>query len=166
MKTLYNKTKWYHSIVLRKVHQFIIENPCATSKAILQNPRFTPQVHTKHNQPRYTVYKTQVLSPHALQRPWHTIYNLKDYGLLLLQGTAKQMTFVGRNIVARLVRPGQTRKSHELWSARFVELTITGESLSEHRKHGTHRTFRRTAFTYSVHIYCILQCAHIYILSY
>ena len=57
------------------------------------------------------------------------------------------MTFVGQNIVARLVRPGQTRKSHELWSARYVELTITGESLSDHRKHGTHRTFRRTAFT-------------------
>ena len=58
-----------------------------------------------------------------------TWYKLTEYRLLLLQGTAKQMTFVGQNIVARLVRPGQTRKSHELWSARYVELTITGESL-------------------------------------
>ena len=29
---------------------------CYVKKAILQNPRFTTQVHTKHNQPRYTVY--------------------------------------------------------------------------------------------------------------
>ena len=29
---------------------------CYVTKAILQNPRFTTQVHTKHNQPRYTVY--------------------------------------------------------------------------------------------------------------
>ena len=52
------QTKWYHSsIVLRKVHQFIIKKPmCYVKKAILQNPRFTTQVHTKHNQPRYTVY--------------------------------------------------------------------------------------------------------------
>ena len=145
------QTKWYHSsIVLRKVHQFIIKKPmCYVGKAIYK----THGLHRRSTRDTinpgtgYTVYKTQVLSPHALQRPWHTIYNLKDYGLLLLQGTAKQMTFVGRNIVARLVRPGQTRKSHELWSARYVELTITGESLSDHRKHGTHRTFRRTAFT-------------------
>ena len=51
------------------------------------------------------------------------------------------------------MRPGQTRKSHELWSARYVELTITGESLSDHRKHGTHRTFRRTAFTVTLCLY-------------
>ena len=29
---------------------------CYVKKAILQNQRFTTQVHTKHNQPRYTVY--------------------------------------------------------------------------------------------------------------
>ena len=79
MKTWYNKTKWYHSIVLRKVHQFIIKNPCASSKAILQNPRFTPQVHTNTSTQVYGSsirFTTQVLSPHALQSPWHTIYNL------------------------------------------------------------------------------------------
>ena len=57
MKTLYNKTKWYHSIVLRKVHQFIIINPCATSKAILQKTHGLHRRSTRNNQPRYTVYK-------------------------------------------------------------------------------------------------------------
>ena len=57
-ENIVQQTKWYHSsIVLRKVHQFIIKKPmCYAKKAILQNPRFTTQVHTKHNQPRYTVY--------------------------------------------------------------------------------------------------------------
>ena len=50
-------------------------------------------------------------------------------------------------IIAQRGWPGKTRQSHQLWSTRYVVLTITGESLWDHKKHGTDRTFRQTAFT-------------------
>ena len=105
---------------------------------------FYPRQHRKSfSQPGRYMWQLSVSTESSRARMWAvygvnsyynsyyrmTWYKLTDYRLLLLQGTAKKMIFVGQNIVARLVRPGQTRKSHELWSARYVELTITGESL-------------------------------------
>ena len=71
------QTKWYHSsIVLRKVHQFIIKKPmCYVGKAIYKTTVYTAGPHETQSTQVYGL-QTQVLSPHALQRPWHTIYNL------------------------------------------------------------------------------------------
>ena len=65
----------------------------------------------------------QLCNNSYFRRTWHKLTN---YRLLLLQKTAKRCILSGENIV---VRPGMTRHSHKLMGARYVALTITGESL-------------------------------------
>ena len=80
---------------------------------------------------------------------WHDI-NLQTMGFCCFKEQQNKWLLSGETSLHVLCGPGRRGKvtSFEArGSARYVELTITGESLSDHRKHGTHRTFRRTAFT-------------------
>ena len=70
------QTKWYHSsIVLRKVHQFIIKNPCAT----LVKPFTKPTVYTAgpHETQSTQVYGLQNTGPQSTRITTSMAYDLQ-----------------------------------------------------------------------------------------